>query len=669
MKGTSTHPTALENLLWSIAAAVVPLIVWRAGYDSFHEPKWLVFTGLVGLLLMVRSVQGPQLFKPLNPLDLPLLFGLAVTFLALRWDAGDRGVAFLFWSRLVVGYLLFRLCASWLSSPGEERGERVRRLQNAFVCGGAAVAALAILQDWIPATRWGQGPVSDWRFHLSSTLGNPNEVGGYLSYLLPILLVRWLGNSDPAGTRWVWGLLGVLYLYALTTVFTVGAWLGLFVVLPITICAITTPGEKSRSGLISRGALASILLFAVLQGTLRYPGETGRSLVFLVLAVICGIGVWTLVRNFDAPWKSRTLWATLVLVVIWATLLLPWGLPNHPEGLVQEAVSSPRWKGGFGARRFIWQTTGLMVKDHPARGIGWGRYYTVHALYQGEVYRQRDLPHDRSTVGLVPQAHSDPLQFLAEAGPLGILGFAWIAAAAFLLGYRRIQTYNVDDPDKASNLWAAWAGLGLIFFHSLVDFPLRQPQPIFLAVLSLAILTARKKESDFGRASFLSKAGLLPLGLLLLATSALGFFDQARLKAGFEALNRAGKATDLTQRAALLDRAENALDSIRFPVPETHDRWIYRAQVALEKGSIQSAKSALREAAKYRQSLSLYHTWAELGSRLRDPEISLGAVKGLLRYNPCWGPYHEDAARLARLLGKDELAKEFEKNAEKFQAR
>jgi len=130
--------------------------------------------------------------------------------------------------------------------------------------------------------------------------------------------------------------------------------------------------------------------------------------------------------------------------------------------------------------------------------------------------------------------------------------------------------------------------------------------------------------------------------MALLALSFVGLRDEGRLKEGFEARNP--------------ERSAEVLDSIRYPLPETHDRWIYRARAAFALGDTEGAKQALLEAGKYRHSLSLYHAWNGYGQAVRDPAISLAAVRGLIRHNPGWWGFHEEAAKLLRLVGEEEEA-------------
>lgn len=636
-----------ESYLWVAFAFVFPLIYWIPGYDSFHEPKWLALTVWTGLILIIRGLGGGPVFSPKTPLEPPILAILVATLVAWRWEAGDRWVAFNFWTRLVIIYLNFRLLHGWLCSlESAERTRGLSHLLNAAALGGLAVGLVAVAQDW-GWGRWGDSRVSDWRFHLSSTLGNPNEVGGYLVYLTPILLARWITEG-----RWIWLGALTLGLYALSTVFTVGAWLGLFVILPLTIALFASRRQPIWKVAVV-ATFVSLVVFGVLRLLLAESLSALDRIGVLGFAVIlsAGLAIWVKQRGAIL---FRTALSLTALLAVWMVLLPEWGIPNHPRGLVSEALESPRWKGGFGARRFIWETTGLMVKDHPVRGIGWGHYYAVHALYQGEVYRQRDLPHDRPVVGLVPQAHSDPLQVLAESGFLGAVCLFWLVGATALLG-RRILARG--SPQHDWNTWAAWTGLLLIFFHCLVDFPLRQPQPAFLATLYLSglLLPILPARSTVPRKSRLAPAAIA-VGVLLASWGVLGFRDQAVLKNGFEGMRVAGMTREDIAARSLLEDAARQLDAIRYPLPETHDRWLYRAQVAIGLGEFEVAKGALIKASQYRHSQALYDAWSSLAQTVRDPQLSLGAIRGMQIYNPRWWAFHQEEASILRLLGKTEEA-------------
>lgn len=663
----------LEDILWPLLVFAFPLIFWAPGYDSFHEPKWLLLTAWVGLLVVLRIRDGQPVLADIAPLALPLLVCLGVTFFSLRWMAADHWVALAMWLRLPLIFLVIHLLVSWIrSKPVSERVGLVRLLLSMAVGGGCMVALLAIFQDW-GYWRWGDEPVSDWRFHLSSTLGNPNEVGGYLCYLLPVVLARWFSVPTHRPRQLLcWGLVGLLLLYGLTTVFTVGAWLGLFLILPLTTALIPAQRGISRRRVILAVLTAGLvfgLLRVCLSESLRLASHTAVMMGVMALLVVV---IFLATRWLLPGVRWRVTLALVGLFLVWGTLLPPHGIPNHPDGLVSEALASPRWKGGFGARRFIWTTTALMIKDHPLAGIGWGHYFTLHNLYQGELYRQRGHPHDRSSVGLVPQVHSDPLQVIAEAGVLGGIAFFWLVGVVIRLWVLRLQATRGQPEPVLADRWACGAGLLLIFFHSLVDFPFRQPQPVLLAMVYLSVLAADPSSQGASvrlvpgvRRRWVAVLSIL-LGLLLVVISAVGLRDQRLLKQGYEDLMRGMTTSRPGLREVLLQAAGKQLDSILYPLPDTHDRWLYRAQVALQEKDLPVAEQALLKAGEYRHTLALYETWLEYGKQSENPVISLGAIQGLLLYNPCWAGYYDEEMRLLGILGRSDEAKQASQNAKRF---
>lgn len=156
--------------------------------------------------------------------------------------------------------------------------------------------------------------------------------------------------------------------------------------------------------------------------------------------------------------------------------------------------------------------------------------------------------------------------------------------------------------------------------------------------------------------------GTLAAGLV--SAGSVGLRDQQLLKFGFERLRYGSRVSDPVQASQSLARAATALDSIRYPLLETHDVLLYRASVALAQGDPRTAYSKLRRAGNYRHGLALFESWEEYGRVARDPRISLDAVEGKLLYNPCWAGYLDEAARLHRLLGWNGEAERFARRAD-----
>ncbi|MCB9781892.1 MAG: hypothetical protein H6751_02875 [Candidatus Omnitrophica bacterium] len=56
----------------------------------------------------------------------------------------------------------------------------------------------------------------------------------------------------------------------------------------------------------------------------------------------------------------------------------------------------------------------------------------------------------------------------------------------------------------------------------------------------------------------------------------------------------------------------------------------------------------------------------EYGQAIRSPKVVLDSVLGMIRYNPNWAGYHQEAAELWKLLGNETEAKRQEELAKKF---
>jgi O-antigen ligase len=85
------------------------------------------------------------------------------------------------------------------------------------------------------------------------------------------------------------------------------------------------------------------------------------------------------------------------------------------------------------------------------------------------------------------QAHNDWLQFLIEGGIGAIMLLAGGAIAAILQGRRLLKMHRLGAETQE-----AWLGLALLVVlgvASLVDYPLRVPSVMALAIIALAMFS------------------------------------------------------------------------------------------------------------------------------------------------------------------------------------
>lgn len=138
----------------------------------------------------------------------------------------------------------------------------------------------------------------------------------------------------------------------------------------------------------------------------------------------------------------------------------------------------------------IWKATWLLIKDHPAGGVGFGGYWIGVSPYL-----------DASGENVPYQAHNDYLEILASGGIIAGAFALW-----FILAWTRRAWRSLSATDDFSRACAvgAMAGLFAVFVHSAVDFGLHQDiNALFctaLLVIPLAVRGLMREEKKKARA-------------------------------------------------------------------------------------------------------------------------------------------------------------------------
>ncbi len=199
--------------------------------------------------------------------------------------------------------------------------------------------------------------------------------------------------------------------------------LGGYVAVTATVL-ITQIDRSVRTAALGLAALGVLLTALVL---------TGSRSAWLAAAVGLMLGF---------PWRRVSLRRGMlsVLVVIIAAggvAGLTW---EHTRGRLVETFS--RSDVGGNARLWFWDGTTRMICAHPWLGVGHGNYRYWSPHYLGEALQSPEgESHFRNELHTL-HAHSEPLEYFAETGFLGVLFALWMA---FRLAKRR---------------WSpAWAGL------------------------------------------------------------------------------------------------------------------------------------------------------------------------------------------------------------------
>lgn len=210
-------------------------------------------------------------------------------------------------------------------------------------------------------------------------------------------------------------------------------------------------GQSRRLGLAATG-VALVLLGA---GHAATSSRTGLLAWALVLAAGAG---WYWRRQRAIVWLLGLGVAMYLLASLSLPLLLQWVLDLR--GLSPPCVSacdalSRLMTSDHDSRLTLWRNVGALIVQQPWTGWGWNELDYAHYI------TLFDEPRFMEKLG---NAHNLPLHLAVELGlPLALASIAALAA-----GLWQARPWR-QAPDW---LVAAWAALGILALHSLLEYPL-----------------------------------------------------------------------------------------------------------------------------------------------------------------------------------------------------
>ena len=403
------------------------------------------------------------------------------------WVEFNRTVLYL----LCLG-MAFACGASWRRAP--------EALASGLIAVGATVCAYAIGQKLVPGVHIGRilnldqtGAIP----RLQEPLGYWNALALLLSLIAPLALGR---AVDPArGSRSRLAHLLLLVLLLLTVVLTLSrgglialaialgvwlavggrglrglAWLTLAVLAatPALILGLSNHSLTSDDiGLASRES-AGLLLLAALAGGLLIGG-------FLALRLL-GLEQRTAVAPATVRRIVRGLrWAGLAVVLVAVLSIAVSGTISRTwqsfTGTHAASVTQPsRLLSADSANRWVWwKEAAGAFSDRPLGGWGAGSFPVVHLLYR------------RDTL-TVNEAHSVPLEWLAETGIVGVL-LAGGAVLVLLAGAGAAVRAAQTPSERAVRAGLAAAGAAFAS-HCLFDWDWDIPGVTLPTLLCLGVL-------------------------------------------------------------------------------------------------------------------------------------------------------------------------------------
>ena len=601
------------------------------GYDSIVRGEvgivawWAVLVGSVALLLPAARPE------PRSLIALALLAGFALwTAIGITWtDSVERSVIEV--SRLVTLIGLFALAIA-IQRDGE--------LERTVAGVGAAIALVAVLalgSRLAPGIFSGEPTgslLSDASYRLLHPVGYWNALAALMAIGLPLLL-RTTAFSPRVGSRALAG--AAIPIAVLATYYTFSRGGTVAALVGVAALFALAPRRVETALRSALPALGSVLLVALATGRRELAdgirGATYQSQademawITLVVVVVVGLGLLLLSRlesrGLDLSIRPRrgtslvTLGVVGLVVVVGAAAI---GLPGRISSGVDEFSSaggpgqgSDRLFSAAGSNRYAyWEAAIEAAESEPVTGIGPGAYEFWWAE-NGEAQ------------GFVRQAHSLPLQILAETGPLGLLLLA--AFFGLLLWTGASRSLRSGDEQLRSMLAAATAGVLAFTVTSLVDWSWEVTAlPASALFLGAAILGPESRRANLlnfvsrpigTRTVFVavgtvaSLVAIAFLSVMVLSASEVErsreLFESGDSPAALDAARSAGDlnpwaATPLVQEALILNaggRPDGAVRSAREATakePRDWRTWFVLTGVAAVAGRPGEASSAFERA-------------------------------------------------------------------------
>src|SRR5947208_4192261 len=220
----------------TVLVVAVPIVITPWGSDGYNQVKALTTAVLVILALTgwigARLVTGKPAWK-FTVSELPLWAFLLAVLLSSVTSVNPRLSYFGAPGRheglfAYCGYVaLFLIGVHFFGSHAG-----VRALARSAGIAAVITSAYGILQVFIPSLFAGEAFIRQWYSvpgiaRIPSTLGSPVVFGGYLAFMIPLLLVAGLG--ERGASRHYWFTAACVALVALRLTLTGAAWLATFI--------------------------------------------------------------------------------------------------------------------------------------------------------------------------------------------------------------------------------------------------------------------------------------------------------------------------------------------------------------------------------------------------------------------------------------------------------
>ena len=412
------------------------------GYSpDLHMAAYIQIGVLVTLFLFVVSTffrQRIPVYR--SPLLLPVLLFYAWAMLSVLWANTEYEAVLdaLDWSGAFFSALLVVLM---LNSIG-----RIRVLLFFLLISGLLMALLGIGQyllgiDWVHQ-------------HIvpAATFANKNMAGQYGVLIFPIAVAFFLYTRNGA-FAWFYAIVIALIMVYIFYVRARGAWIGF--VFEVVV-------------------LAALLAYVRIRHDYRFFADLPTKRIALAVSMALFLGM-----SYVTPAMLGN-----------EEKVMAASIGSNPQDLRSstgfDVLSSAVGGAGYSAnKRFtIWANSMGMFRDHFLFGVGLGNWTIHYAKYQSFFKQDPELLHNKFHAN----AHNDYVEILCELGIIGFALFLWVFFALFkvFLGLLTLARNNRELFLFFVCLTAALSGIAL---NGVFSFPLKQPIPILITLIYMAVLS------------------------------------------------------------------------------------------------------------------------------------------------------------------------------------
>ena len=387
-------PIAMGNITW------IPGVKLPITYDQFDIVK-VFFQRVLGLIALGAwswdlLVRGGKVRR--TPVDWLILAFLGWVVLATVFSIHVPTSIFGKYRRFE-GLLSFINYAViyFLVLQFADRPSRIKALAVSLFCSSVVVAGYGVLQAvGLDPIKWGALPFE--QFRPFSTYGNPDLLGGYLMFSLPVALGLAL-TEKKMWMRVVYWVGFAMNAYVWVVAFTRGAWIG--------------------------GAIGLAIL-----GVIAWRNTAKLNVVDYSFAGLTGaIGAAAIIKSLANP--------------------------NEVMNFGKRFASILQFEAGSGRTRTeIWHAAIDAIKARPVFGFGPDTFRLVFPTYKPFGYVK-----DAGYLSVADNVHDYPLQLAAGIGIFGMLlmygVFGWAAVRSAPWVFKR-----TNDPNRIllGAFWAAAAG-------------------------------------------------------------------------------------------------------------------------------------------------------------------------------------------------------------------